>query len=107
MKKYGLWVHYLSDDDLYQWIKKMMAIPMLPVAKMEDAFQLIEKEKVTNRKLKRFAPQLNKMLFYYKKQWLAPNMIAMVCVFNKSKRTNNYSECKYLGFVYFNILFSL
>ncbi len=106
MKKYGLWINYLNDDSLYQWIKKMMAIPMLPIAKMEEAFQLIEKEKVNNRKLKQFIPQLNQMLFYYKKQWLAPNMISMVCVFNKSKRTNNYSECKCLDFLYLNIFFS-
>jgi hypothetical protein len=50
MKKYGIWVNYLNDDDLYQWIKRMMAIPMLPMARMEEAFQLIEKEKATNRK---------------------------------------------------------
>ncbi|CAF4241168.1 unnamed protein product, partial [Rotaria sp. Silwood2] len=92
MKKYGLWMHYLNDSNLYEWIKRMMAIPMLPVTKMEEAFQLIEKEKKTDRKLKQFIPQLNKMLFYYKKQWLAPGMIEMVCVYNKSKRTNNYSE---------------
>ncbi len=106
MKKHGIWLNYLNDDNLYQWIKKMMAIPMLPIARMEEAFQLIEKEKATNRKLKQFTQQLNQMLFYYKKQWLAPGMISMVCVFNKSKRTNNYSECKCLGFFYFNIFFS-
>ncbi|CAF4904050.1 unnamed protein product [Rotaria sp. Silwood1] len=92
MKKYGLWMHYLNDSNLYIWIKKMMAIPMLSATKMLEAFQLIEKEKKTDRKLKRFIPQLNKMLFYYKKQWLAPGMINMVCVYNKAKRTNNYSE---------------
>ncbi|CAF1474157.1 unnamed protein product, partial [Adineta steineri] len=89
MKKYGLWMHYLNDDSLYGWIKRMMAIPILPVTKMEEAFQLIEKEKKTDGKLKQFIPQLNQMLFYYKKQWLAPSMIKMVCVYNKSKRTNN------------------
>jgi hypothetical protein len=62
MKKYGLWINYLNDDSLYQWIKKMMAIPMLPIVKMEEAFQLIEKEKVTNRKLKQFIAQLNQLL---------------------------------------------
>lgn len=75
-----------------------MAIPMLPVTKMEEAFELIEEERTTNRKLKRFAPQLNQMSFYYKKQWLAPRMIAMVCVFSKLKRTNNYSECTCFSF---------
>jgi len=99
MKKYGLWMHYLNDSNLYDWIKRMMAIPMLPVTKMEEAFQLIEKEKKTDRKLKQFIPQLNKMLFYYKKQWLAPSMMEMVCVYNKAKRTNNYSECKYRSFI--------
>jgi hypothetical protein len=99
MKKHGLWVHYLSNDNLYQWIKKMMAIPMLPVTKMEEALQLIEIERKTDRKLKQFVPQLNQMLSYYKKQWLAPRMIEMVSVFNKSKRTNNYSECKCHNFV--------
>ncbi|CAF4139513.1 unnamed protein product [Rotaria sordida] len=69
MKKYGLWMHYLNDSNLYIWIKKMMAIPMLSATKMLEAFQLIEK-----------------------KQWLAPGMINMVCVYNKAKRTNNYSE---------------
>ncbi len=85
----------------------MMAIPMLPVTKMEEAFRLIEKEREINPTLKQFVLQLNQMLFYYKKQWLATGMIAMVCVYNKSKRTNNYSECKCLSFVSFNILFSL
>jgi hypothetical protein len=99
MKKHGLWVHYLNDDNLYKWIKKMMAIPMLPVTKMEEAFELIEKEKAINGKLKKFLPQLNRMLSYYKRQWLAPGMIPMVCVFNKLKRTNNYSECKCLYFI--------
>jgi hypothetical protein len=66
---------------------------------MEEAFRLIEKERATNCKLKQFVSQLNQMLIYYKKQWLAPSMIAMVCVFNKLKRTNNYSECKSLCFV--------
>jgi hypothetical protein len=39
---------------------------------MEEAFRLIEKERATNCKLKQFVSQLNQMLFYYKKQWLAP-----------------------------------
>ncbi|CAF1413610.1 unnamed protein product [Adineta steineri] len=77
MKMYGLWTHYLNDDDLYRWIKKMMAISMLPVSKMLKAFQYIEKETTTDRTLKQFLPQLKQMLVYYKKQWLPPGMIAM------------------------------
>lgn len=107
MKKHGLWAHYLADIELYQWVKKLMSIPMLPTTMMEKAFQLIAKEKTINRKLRQFASQLNEMLVYYKRQWLAPSMIAMVCVFDKSKRTNNYSECTCLGFHYLNIFFSL
>ena len=85
----------------------MMAIPMLPVTRMEQAFQLIQKERSINCRLKQFAPQLNQLFLYYKKQWLSPSMIAMVCVFDKPKRTNNFSECKRLGFVEFGRHFSL
>ena len=94
LKKFNLWIYYKSDDDLHLFLKKVMAIVLLIPSRMDNAFELLQKEYLKNKKLKRFKDSLTKFMTYVNKQWLKSDMRTMITFYEVEFKTNNWSECK-------------
>lgn len=92
LQSIGLASVYNSDNNFKSIIRKINALPLLPVTKIEEAFESIETQlsQFTNLKDK-----VDALLSYYKNTWLNPNAICSKELWNKyreHKRTNNDSE---------------
>ncbi|CAM4860303.1 unnamed protein product [Rotaria socialis] len=89
MKKFNLWTYYKSDDDLHLFLKKVMAIVLLIPSLMDNAFKLLQKKYLNNKKLKRFQESLKKCMMYVNKQWLKSEMRTMITFYEVEFKTNN------------------
>ncbi|CAF2057294.1 unnamed protein product [Rotaria magnacalcarata] len=92
MKRFNLWTYYKSDDNLHLFLKKVMAIVLLIPSLMDNAFELLQKEYLKNKKLKRFKESLTKFMMYVNKQWLKSDMRTMITFYEVKFKTNNWSE---------------
>ncbi|CAF2124705.1 unnamed protein product [Rotaria magnacalcarata] len=68
LKSYGLWKYYKNNDSLHLYVKKLMAIVLLKVNYMDNAYQLLCDEYPQMKKLKIYTNQINRLLCYYGRQ---------------------------------------
>lgn len=88
----GLASAYNSDDNFKATIRKLNALPLLPITKIEEGFELIKNQLNEFLNLKN---EIKDLLEYYQKTWLNKDALFPREQWNKyreHKRTNNDPE---------------
>ncbi|CAF4208726.1 unnamed protein product, partial [Rotaria sordida] len=107
IQRVGLSTSYNDDDDVKQYCRKLMALPLLPEAIIEDTY-----DDLIATMPKQLKDTLNDLLEYFQQQWFVKVPISQWCVHGLNIRTNNNAEgelfllfnSKY-HFLMFNIAF--
>ncbi|CAF1004870.1 unnamed protein product [Rotaria sordida] len=108
IQRVGLSTSYNDDDDdVKQYCRKLMALPLLPEAIIEDTY-----DELIATMPKQLKDTLNDLLEYFQQQWFVKVPISQWCVHGLNIRTNNNTEgelfllfnSKY-HFLMFNIAF--
>jgi hypothetical protein len=83
---------YEEDYELRDWLRLFMALPLVPVELVKNAYDEILncKPAITNKDLR---SSVQRYLNYFEKQWLKDNYIKIWNHFDTDgPRTNNYNE---------------
>ncbi|CAF4702550.1 unnamed protein product, partial [Rotaria magnacalcarata] len=98
IQRVGLSTTYNDDDDIKQCYRKLMALPLLPEAIIEDTYD--ELLAVMSTQLK---DTLHNLLEYFQEQWFVKVPISQWCIHGLSMKTNNNAEGKI--FILFELKF--
>lgn len=58
---------YQNEDSVQRWVRRIMALPLIPTSQIADAFRILQDESPQN------LIQKDKMHQYVMKTWLDPN----------------------------------
>lgn len=86
VQELGLQAAYTSDDGVYRYIRKLMALPFLPRREIRPMFQLLRRQAQTQ--------PLQDLVSYINKQWIESTVFPPKnwSVYRQPMRTNNDLE---------------
>ena len=86
VQELGLQAAYTSDDGVYRYIKKLMALPFLPHREIRPMFQLLRRQAQTQ--------PLQDLVSYINRQWIKSTVFPPKnwSVYRQPVRTNNDIE---------------
>ncbi|CAF3363228.1 unnamed protein product [Rotaria sp. Silwood2] len=87
IQRVGLSTTYNNDDDIKKFCRKLMALPLIPEAIIEDTYDELIATMPSTLK-----GTLKDLLQYFQKQWLSKVPISQWCVHGLNIRTNNNAE---------------
>ncbi|CAF4369903.1 unnamed protein product [Rotaria sp. Silwood2] len=87
IQRVGLSTSYNNNDDVKQYCRKLMALPLLPEAIIENTYdELIATMSINLKNV------LNDLMEYFQEQWFVKVSISQWCVHGMNMRTNNNAE---------------
>ncbi|CAM4887935.1 unnamed protein product [Rotaria socialis] len=87
IQRLGLSTAYNNDDDIKKYCRKLMALPLIPEAIIEDTYDELIATMPSTLK-----DSLKDLLQYFQEQWLNKVPISQWCVHGLNIRTNNNAE---------------
>ncbi|CAF2972812.1 unnamed protein product [Rotaria sp. Silwood2] len=87
IQRVGLSTTYNNDDDIKKYCRKLMALPLIPEALIEDTYDELIATMPSTLK-----DTLKDLLQYFQEQWLNKVPIFQWCVHGLNIRTNNNAE---------------
>ena len=92
VKEYGLVRAYRGDQRVQEFVRKIMALPFLPIALLRLNYNLHTQR---NRRLIRHYPALARLLRYFEMTWLnGPFPLALWNVYNRPLRLRTSNVCE-------------